>query len=115
MPDQPGCLQVNDTVIIDIETGKVTDFIKFDIGQLIMVTGGRNCGRVGTIIKKEKHKGSFDIVLVRDGAGHEFATRLTNVFIIGKSDKAMISLPKGKGIKLSILQEQARMYGKTTA
>ena len=68
-------LQVNDSVILDIATSKVTDFIKFDIGQVCMVTGGRNRGRVGTVIAKEKHKGSFDIVIVKDAAGNEFATR----------------------------------------
>ena len=67
--------QVNDTIMLDLETGKIKDFIKFDIGQLCMVTGGRNQGRVGTVVHKEKHKGSFDIVLVRDSAGQEFATR----------------------------------------
>jgi hypothetical protein len=46
-------------------------------------------------------------------AGHTFATRMTNVFVIGKGDKPMISLPKGKGIRQSILQEQAKIYGKT--
>jgi ribosomal protein S4E len=67
--------QVNDTVMFDIETGKIKDFIKFDVGQLVMVTGGRNQGRVGTIFSKEKHKGSFDICHVKDAQGHDFATR----------------------------------------
>ena len=67
--------QVNDTVMFDIETGKIKDFIKFDVGQLVMVTGGRNQGRVGTITSKEKHKGSFDICHVKDAQGHDFATR----------------------------------------
>lgn len=34
--------------------------------------------------------------------------RFTNVFIIGKDDKPLISLPKGKGVRLDILQEQAK-------
>ena len=67
--------QVNDTVMFDIETGKIKDFIKFDVGQLVMVTGGRNQGRVGTITSKEKHKGSFDVCHVKDATGHDFATR----------------------------------------
>ena len=46
-------------------------------------------------------------------AGHTFATRINNVFVIGKGDKPMISLPKGKGIRQSILQEQAKLYGKS--
>jgi small subunit ribosomal protein S4e len=38
--------------------------------------------------------------------------RLQNVFVIGKGDKPLISLPKGKGVRLTILQEQSKIYGK---
>jgi small subunit ribosomal protein S4e len=106
--------QVNDTVMLDIETGKVKDFMKFDVGNLCMAVGGSNAGRVGTIIHNEKHKGSFTIVHVKDAAGHTFATRINNVFVIGKGDKPLISLPKGKGVRLSILQEQAKRYAATS-
>ena len=68
-------MQVNDTIMFDIETGKIKDFIKFDVGQLVMITGGHNQGRVGTIVSRQRHKGSFDIILVKDSVGHEFATR----------------------------------------
>lgn len=44
-------------------------------------------------------QGSFDIVHVKDAVGHTFATRMTNVFVIGKGDKPLISLPKGKGVR----------------
>jgi small subunit ribosomal protein S4e len=103
-------IKVNDTVMLDIETGKVKDFVKFDVGNLAMVTGGHNNGRVGTIVQKEKHKGSFDIVHIEDAAGNRFATRVTNVFVIGKGNKPLISLPKGKGIRLTIIQEQQKRY-----
>lgn len=106
-------IKVNDSIMFDLETGKIKDFIKFDIGNLVMVTGGHNNGRVGTIVHKEKHKGSFDIVHIKDAAGHSFATRVSNVFVIGKGDKPLISLPKGKGIRQSILEEQAKIYGKS--
>lgn len=42
------------------------------------------------------------------GAGAIFATRLPNVFVIGRGDKPLVSLPKHKGIKLNILQEAAK-------
>ena len=83
--------------MLDLETGKMKDFIKYDIGNLAMITGGHNNGRVGVIVGKEKHKGSFEIVHLEDAAGNRFATRSTNVFVIGKGNKPMISLPKGKG------------------
>lgn len=99
-------LKVDDTVVVNIETGKVTDFVKFDSGNLCMVTGGRNMGRVGIVGHRERHPGSFDIVHVKDGVGHTFATRLNNIFIIGKGNQALISLPADKGIKLSIAEER---------
>ena len=33
-------------------------------------------------------------------------SRLNNVFIIGKGTKAWVSLPRGKGVKLSIAEER---------
>ena len=46
---------------------------------------------VGTMVSREKHPGSFDIIHIKDLQGHIFAT-------IGKGNKPFISLPKGKGI-----------------
>lgn len=108
-------IHVNDTIQLDIASGKITDHIRFESGNLVMITGGRNLGRVGTVVNREKHPGSFEIVHVKDSNGHMFATRLTNVFIIGKGAKAYISLPKGKGIKLSVAEERdKRMALKTS-
>ncbi|ELV10992.1 40S ribosomal protein S4 [Tupaia chinensis] len=95
-------IKVNDTIQIDLETGKITDFIKFDTGNLCMVTGGANLGRIGVITNRERHPGSFDVVHVKDANGNSFATRLSNIFVIGKGNKPWISLPRGKGIRLTI-------------
>jgi len=40
----PVYFQVNDTVVLDIENGKVKEFIRFELGNLCMVTGGANNG-----------------------------------------------------------------------
>jgi small subunit ribosomal protein S4e len=101
-------IKSHDTIKLDLATGKITDFIKFDVGNLVTITGGRNLGRVGVITHREKHPGSFDIVHVRDAGGHQFATRLGNVFVIGKGTKSYVSLPHGKGVKLTILEERDR-------
>ncbi|PWZ22625.1 hypothetical protein Zm00014a_036718 [Zea mays] len=34
--------------------------VQFDVGNMVMVTGGRNTGRVGVIKNWEKHKGIFE-------------------------------------------------------
>merc|ERR1712087_899016 len=96
-----------DSVKLDFETGKVSEIIKFETGNLAMISGGKNTGRVGVIISREKHQGSFDIVHLKDSAGHNFATRLGNVFVIGQGNRPLVSLPRRKGIKMSILEERA--------
>jgi len=95
-----------DTVKLDLESGKVTEFVKFETGNLAMISGGKNTGRIGVIVSREKHQGSFDIVHLKDSAGHVFATRLGNVFVIGNGNRPMCSLPKRKGIKMTILEER---------
>lgn len=92
-------IKVNDTVKIDIATGKITDFIRFDTGVIVMVTGGRNLGRVGVITHRERHDGGFNIVHIKDAVDNTFATRESNVFVIGR-EKPWVSLPKGKGVKV---------------
>lgn len=71
-----------------------------------MIVGGSNIGRVGVVLNRERHPGSHDIVHVKDAAGHTFATRLDNVFLIGKGTKSLVSLPKDKGVRKSILEER---------
>jgi len=100
-------IKKNDTVQLDIKTGKITGHLKFDTGNHAMVTKGANIGRVGQIISKEKHPGSFDIVHLKDKNGNPFATRLANVFVVGDTEKSWISLPKGRGLKSTILEERA--------
>ena len=97
-------IKTNDSVRISLD-GKILDFIKFEVGNLIMVTGGRNLGRVGVIEKREKHIGGFDIVHVKDSTGRSFATRVGNVFIIGKGSESYVSLPARKGVRLSLIEE----------
>jgi len=106
-------VHVNDTIKFDIASGKQIGHLKFDVGQLAMITRGHNIGRVGTVVSVERHPGSFDIVHLRDKRNQVYATRLQNVFIIGEAQKPWISLPKGKGVNLSVIEE--REQGKTKA
>jgi len=103
--------KVHDSIQLDLATNKVQDIIRFEVGNLAMITGGANAGRVGSLISREKHPGSFDICHIKDSQGHVFATRLGYVFVIGKGNKPFISLPKGKGIKLTIAEERDKRLG----
>jgi small subunit ribosomal protein S4e len=105
-------IHANYTVKVDIETGKAVDFIKFDVNNLVQVTGGANVGRVGIITRLEKHPGSFEIVHIKDAAGNSFSTRLSNVFVIGKGQTSLISLPKDSGVRKSVIQEMEERLAK---
>jgi small subunit ribosomal protein S4e len=108
-------IKVNDSVKVDLATGKVVEIVKFESGNLVMLTGGKNQGRVGIIERRERHPESFDIVHIKDAAGHAFATRIGNVFAIGQGTKSMVTLPKRKGIKQSPLEDRVRRLAKSTA
>jgi len=90
-----------DTVKLDIATGNITDFVKFETGNVAICTSGNNIGRVGIIVTRERHLGGFDVIHIQDERGQQFATRISNVFVIGKGKKPWISLPKGNGLYLS--------------
>jgi small subunit ribosomal protein S4e len=104
--------KVYDTVKIDLETMRPTELLKFEIGAQVYCNSGRNKGRIGILVARDRHPGMFDIVHVKDLAGNTFATRLKNIFVVGKGgkSKALIKLPKGNGVKLSISEERDRRH-----
>ena len=103
---QDPLLKKNDTLVYDLEEKTVLNWIRFKVGAMAMVTGGANTGRVGKITKIERHPGAFDIVHCVDAANHPFATRIGNVFVIGR-DTPLIALPgKQQGVKLSLAEDR---------
>jgi len=97
---------IGDTIKFDLTTGKAVDLVKFEAGNVCMVTGGANKGRVGILTSREKHPGSFEIAHLKDRRDRTFVTRAGNVFVIGEGVKPWVSLPRAKGIKLSIVEER---------
>merc|ERR1711935_405956 len=85
---------------------QINDSIKFEVGASVILTGGNNIGRIGIISSIEKHQGSFDIVHVKDTKGNHFTTRLGNVIVIGDGKTNTVSIPKGEGIRLTLIQER---------
>jgi len=105
-------IKVNDTVKFDLTTGRIVKHVSFELGNLAMATRGKNTGRVGLIMHRERHPGSYEIVHLRDRTGNEYSTRVENVFVIGQGDKPLIDLPPRGGIKKTILEERAERVAK---
>jgi small subunit ribosomal protein S4e len=95
-----------DTVKYDLEKNQIVEFYQNEPGHLAYITAGNNVGRVGSILHVERHLGSYDIVHLRDNNGKSFATRASNLFIIGNK-KSSITLPEREGNYLNILEEKA--------
>jgi len=108
---------VGDTVKVNLETGTLESSVHFEAGVQVMVTNGRNMGRVGIVTSRDRHPGSLDVVHIKDSLGHQFATRLSNTFVIGAGagSKPLVTLPKGKGVKLTIAEERDRRLEKKTS
>lgn len=99
-------IKVNATIQNDVDSSKITNFIKFDTGDLCMVTGGANLWRTGVIADKERHSVSFDVVHVKDASGSSFATQLPNTCVIGKGNKTWISLSQEKALHFTTADER---------
>lgn len=98
-----------DSIVLDLATNKIKDWVKFRSGAMVMVTGGKNIGRIGTIVRREFRAGTLDTVQIRDLVGHSFNTRISYCFVIGdNAQKPLISLPKGKGVKVSQVVDRER-------
>jgi len=105
-------IKVGDSVKVTLESNTISDFYKLDIGARVMVVKGRNTGRIGNVRKIEKHPGATNIVHIDDVSNHKFATRQQNVFVIGTKDQAVVTVPKLKGVKLSIIEEKEKRDAK---
>lgn len=80
-----------------------------------MLIGGNNVGRIGQITSIDKHPGSFTIVNVKDARGNTFSTRLCNILVVGDNKTQVISLPRGEGIRQTLIQERDARRGEESS
>lgn len=99
-------ISIGDSLKVNLANNEISSVIKFVNGATVYLTGGNNIGRIGILQSIEKHPGSFDIAHIKDANGNTFATRVSNIFVIGDGKSPAISLPKGEGIKLTLIEER---------
>ena len=97
-------IKEHDTIKLNLEKNEIVEYYKYKIGAQVLIVGGNNIGRAGTIVKIEKHPGSYEIVYIKDTTGKEFSTRLTNIFITG-DQRSEINVEKYNTL-LSIIEER---------
>jgi small subunit ribosomal protein S4e len=94
----------NDTIKLNLKSNEIMSHYKFSIGAYCMITKGNNIGRVGTIIRVEKHPGSYEIIHIKDNNGLEFSTRTSNVFVTGTNQHEVALLKRHS--RLTIISER---------
>lgn len=99
-------IKINDTVKLNLKTGKVDSFIGLNVNTMAYVTGGSNCGRIGSITRIEKHAGSYTMVHLTDKEGNQFITRIDNVFAIGESGSPLVTIPHIEGVRPDIIKNR---------
>jgi len=104
-------IQLNDSVKFDFKSKSIAGVVKFQTGATVMLIGGNNVGRIGVLTSIEKHPGSYEICHVKDTKGNSFATRLENILVIGDGKSTTVSIPRGEGIRLTLIQERDARRG----
>ena len=108
-------IEIGDSIKLNLSTYNIDGVVKFVNGASVMLTAGNNIGRIGVITSIEKHIGSYDIGHVKDSRGHAFSTRLSNLFVIGDGKTPAISLPRGEGIALNLIEQRDARLGEESA
>ena len=85
-----------DVVSLSVPEQEINDNFKFEEGALVLITGGKHIGEIGTISEININKSSNpNTVVVENNEKKNFLTLKDYAFVIGK-DKPAISLPGGK-------------------
>lgn len=82
-----------------------------NVGNIAFCSAGNNRGRVGQIVHVQKFDGNFDLVTVKDSKDRTFTTRSIYIFVIGNGEKSEITLPRDKGLRLTITEEADKRFG----
>jgi len=83
------------TLLITLPRQEVKGYLPLEEGNIALISGGRNVGRIGRIMNIQRGWGrKRSIVTLEDPKGNLFQTSLEYIFVIGK-DKPVITLPEG--------------------
>jgi small subunit ribosomal protein S4e len=91
-------VKTHDTLKIEVPTQKIIDVVKYDVGALVLISGGKNVGLGGRIEEINKPKGTSIAasVTLKTDDGTTMEVPLHYTFAIGKKEP-LISYPKSGG------------------
>ncbi len=86
--------KTKDSILMRIPEKEIVDRLPFEIGALVMITGGTHAGEIGRVKDYKVVRSSSPNLVTVDVGGREITTIEDYVFVIGKkdSDKPVIDL-----------------------
>jgi small subunit ribosomal protein S4e len=86
--------KTSDVLKVSIPNQQILGHLPFGEGVLALVTGGKNIGRLGKVMKIERQPGPYPtVVTLQDKNGDQFQTTLDFVFAVG-DQQPWITLPE---------------------
>jgi small subunit ribosomal protein S4e len=83
--------KTSDVLLLNIPEQKISDSIKFEVGSLALITGGKHTGELGKIDEINITKSSKSNTVLIETEEGSFLTLAKYVFVVG-TDKPVISL-----------------------
>ncbi len=86
--------KTKDSILMKIPEKEIIDHLPFEIGALVMVTGGSHAGEIGRVKDYRIVRSSAPNLVTVESEKGEFTTVVDYVFVVGKkdSDKPVIDL-----------------------
>ncbi len=86
--------KTKDSILMEIPEKKIVDHLPFEVGALVMITGGTHAGEIGRVKDYKVIRGSSPNLVTVEVEGRELTTIEDYVFVVGKkdSDKPVIDL-----------------------
>ncbi len=86
--------KTKDSILMEIPEKKIVDHLPFEIGALVMITGGTHAGEIGRVKDYKVIRSSSPNLVTVEVEGRELTTIEDYVFVVGKkdSDKPVIDL-----------------------
>ena len=78
--------KTKDSILMEIPEKKIVDHLPFEIGALVMITGGTHAGEIGRIKDYKVVRSSSPNLVTVEVEGKELTTIEDYIFVIGKKD-----------------------------
>ncbi len=83
--------KTKDSILVKIPKKEIVERLPFEVGALVMITGGSHAGKIGKMKEYKIVRGSSPNLVTVDVGGRDITTIVDYVFVIGR-DKPVIDL-----------------------